>query len=180
MTFIPPHVSPNPDTLYNLFPATHRRPDFEVIPASEVPEPYHGLLVHNHHMTLTVEKYHGGLVDVRVLDRVRNGDSYARKILLSLQSNGKVVQFGLVRVNLAVCSPKVRDEILEEKTPLGRVLIQNNVLRRIEPTAFLRVIPGPRLIQCFKLASAVPTYGRLGFIYCDEQPAVELLEIVAP
>jgi hypothetical protein len=28
--------------------------------------------------------------------------------------------------------------------------------------------------------SSAPTFGRLAIIYCDEKPAVELLEIVAP
>jgi hypothetical protein len=28
--------------------------------------------------------------------------------------------------------------------------------------------------------SSAPTYGRLALIHCDGQPAVELLEIVAP
>ena len=30
----------------------------------------------------------------------------------------------------------------------------------------------------FGLTKPQPLYGRLGFIHCDEQPAVELLEIV--
>ncbi len=63
---------------------------------------------------------------------------------------------------------------------MGRVLINANVLRRIEPTAFLRVTPGPAMIEWFGLDEPRPTYGRFALIHCDEQPAVELLEIVAP
>jgi chorismate-pyruvate lyase len=180
MTYLAPAVSPDPHALFDIFPPASDRPDFEIVPAAALPEPYRGLLDHEHHMTVTVEEFHGGLVDVRVLAEHRDGNSYTRKIVLTLQRDGTVVQFGLVRVNLAVCSPKVRSEILAGRTPLGRVLIQNNVLRRIEPTAFLRVKPDAGLLQCFGLTAAATTYGRLGFIYCDEQPAVELLEIVAP
>jgi chorismate-pyruvate lyase len=129
-------------------------------------------------MTVTVEAHHASLVDVQVLERKRDGDSYARKILLALQSTGRIVQFGLVRIRLNYCEPAVRDAILEEKTPLGRILIEHNVLRRIEPTEFLRVTPGPDMIAWF--GSSAPTYGRLALIHCDGQPAVELLEIVAP
>jgi hypothetical protein len=32
----------------------------------------------------------------------------------------------------------------------------------------------------FGLDSPRPTYGRFALIHCDEQPAVELLEIVVP
>ena len=90
------------------------------------------------------------------------------------------MQFGIARVNLCYCSPAVRAEILAARTPLGRILIQHNVLRRIEPTAFLRVIPGSAMMEWFELERSRPTYGRLAYIHCDGQPAIELLEIVAP
>ena len=131
-------------------------------------------------MTVTVEAHHGSLVNVQVLDRKRNGDSYARKILLNLQSNGKTVQFGLVRIWLNYCDPAVADRIVSEGTPLGRILIEHDVLRRIEPTAYLRVTPGPEMMKWFGLTQPTPTYGRLALIHCDGKPAIELLEIVAP
>jgi chorismate-pyruvate lyase len=131
-------------------------------------------------MTVTVERYHGDLVNVRILERIRQGEYYARKILLQLQGSGKVVQFGIVRVNLSHCSEPVRNEILAGQTPFGRILIRHNVMRRIEPTAFLRVIPGAAMMKWFNLERPLPTYGRLAYIHCNEQPAVELLEIVIP
>lgn len=173
---------PGPDlrALYALFPPADDIPEYEFVPADEVPSPYHDLLVHEHHMTVTVEAHHGDLVNVNVLARTQTGDFYARKILLTLQKTGQVVQFGIVRVNLGHCSELVRREILGEKTPFGRVLIEHNVMRRIEPTAFLRVIPSFTMMQWFGLDRPKPTYGRLAIIHCDEQPAVELLEIVVP
>ena len=83
-------------------------------------------------------------------------------------------------MNLAYCSDDVRRDILAGQTPFGRILIQHNVLRRIEPTAFLRILPGPGPMKWFGLAKPRITYGRLAIIHCDGQPAVELLEIVAP
>ncbi len=44
------------------------------------PEPYKGLLVHAHHMTTTMEKFHHSPVVVEVLDRRLDGDLYSRKI----------------------------------------------------------------------------------------------------
>src|SRR3954447_5407894 len=152
----------------------------EIIPGDEVPPPYHDLLVHEHHMTVTVEAYHGDLVNVRILERWYSGEFYARKILLELQGSGKVVQFGIVRVDLSVCSPAVREEILGGRTPFGRILIKHNVLRRIEPTAYLRLVPGPEMMQFFGLDRPQTVYGRLALIHYNGQPAVELLEVVAP
>ncbi len=173
-------VGPDLDALLALFPPSDDLAAREVVHAAAVPPPYHGLLVHEHHMTVTVENYHGDLVDVIVLERRQDGDSYARKILLALQGTRQVVQYGIMRVNFRYTSDAVRAEIVAGKTPLGRVLIQHDVLRRIEPTAFLRVVPGKALTQWFGLEQPRPTYGRLAYIHCDGQPAVELLEVVAP
>jgi chorismate-pyruvate lyase len=167
-------------TLFQLFPPTAYLRDFDIVAAEHVPTPYHGLLVHEHHMTVTVESHHGSLVDVKVLEKKHEGNSYARKILLTLQSTGQVVMFGLVRIWLQYCSPEVRQEIVSQRTPIGRILINHNVLRRIEPTDFFRLTPGPDMMRWFNLSQPHPTYGRLALIYCDGQPAVELLEIVAP
>jgi chorismate-pyruvate lyase len=177
----PASGGPNLHELLALFP-TSGPPLFqaEVVPGDAVPPPYHGLLVHEYHMTVTVEAYHGDLVSVRVLAKQQQGETYAREILLALRTTGRIVQFGIVRIHLQYCSPAVRAEILEGTTPLGRILIKHEVLRRIEPTAFLRVVPGPDMMTMFGLPEPRPTYGRLAYIHCDEQPAVELLEIVAP
>ena len=172
--------APDLDSLLALFPPHSYLAGYEYIAADAVPEPYHQLLVHDQHMTVTVEAHHGSLVNVRVLEKRRDGDSYSRKILLPLQSDGRIVLFGLVRIWLNYCSPEVSDEIVSERTPLGRVLINHDVMRRIEPTAFLRATPGPEMLKWFGMSAPAPVYGRLAIIHCDDQPAVELLEIVPP
>ncbi|MGL4552964.1 MAG: hypothetical protein ACRC33_17450 [Gemmataceae bacterium] len=149
-----------------------------VVPADDLPEPYRRLLVHEHHMTVTVEAHHGGPVDVRVLRSRRDGDRYSREILLIHRATGKVVQSGIVRIDLGLTSPEVRDAILAGGTPLGRVLIDHDVLREVEPTAYLRVEPSQRSRGWF--GTDAPTYGRLAIILLDGAPAVEVLEVVAP
>jgi chorismate-pyruvate lyase len=179
---IPPPQAAGPEIefLLGLFSSADDFAGYEFVSAAEVPPPYHGLLVHEHHMTVTVEAHHGDRVDVRILDRRHTGDDYARKILLALHTSGRVVQYGIVRIDFRFCAPEVRDEILAGQTPLGRILIEHDVLRRIEPTAFLRMVPGPALMKWFGLRRPLPTYGRLAYIHCNEQPAIELLEVVAP
>ena len=175
-------MSAGPDiaTLFQLFPPTPYLREFDVIATDQMPQPYRNLLVHEHHMTVTVEEHHGSLVDVKVLEKKHEGNSYARKILLAKQTDRRIVQFGLVLIWLSYCSPAVQSEILAEKTPLGRILINHDVLRRIEPTDYLRVKPGPQMLQWFGPTPFEAAYGRLALIYCDGKPAIELLEIVAP
>jgi len=153
---------------------------FEEVLAEAVPEPYRRLLAHHEHMTVTVERHHGSPVDVEVLTAQRSGDYYSRKIVLHRQSDRLPVLFGIPRLNLRLVDDDVRREILSENKPLGRVLIEHNVLREVQLASLYRVTPGPDLSHCFGLAQPQATYGRTAFIYCDGYPAVELLEIVSP
>ena len=151
-----------------------------VIFANDIPEPYRGLLAHTEHMTVTVEDFYGRHVDVRVLEAGRDGDFYHRRIVLTLEGRDQIVQFGAVRIDLTCLSPEVRDAILEQKTPLGRVLIEHNVLRRIEPTAFLKVEPGLSLVRTLLPPAPRTLYGRTGVIFCNDRPAIAVLEVLCP
>lgn len=150
------------------------------IPSSITPEPYKSMLVHEHHMTVAMETYHHSPVDVRVLAQKQSGDVYARKILLLKQGTETVVQFGIVRFNLSYVTDRVRQEIIAGKTPLGRILINHNVLRHIDLGAILEIAAGPGLAHLFGMPTGHVTYGRLATIFCNRQPAVDLLEVSAP
>uniref|UniRef100_A0A7C4LLC9 Uncharacterized protein n=1 Tax=Schlesneria paludicola TaxID=360056 RepID=A0A7C4LLC9_9PLAN len=152
----------------------------EHIPSALTPEPYKAMLVHNEHMTATMERYHGTPVEVRVLAQRRDGDMYARKIVLLKQGTNVPVQFGIVRFDLSYVTPPVREEILRGQTPLGRILIEHNVLRHIDLGAILEITAGPGLAQALDMRIGEKTYGRLATIFCNRRPAVDLLEISAP
>ena len=65
------------NALTSLFP--EEQPlvsNVEYIPASTTPEPYKTMLVHEHHMTVTMENYHGCAVDVRIIDRHLEAEQY--------------------------------------------------------------------------------------------------------
>ncbi|MCA9069355.1 MAG: hypothetical protein KDA84_10550, partial [Planctomycetaceae bacterium] len=84
--------------LTDLFPTSQSLiAKAEHVASGMVPEPYRGLLAHNSHMTVTMEKYHHSPVDVRILDRAHDGDIYTRKIVLLKTGTDDVVQFGIVR-----------------------------------------------------------------------------------
>ena len=171
-----------------MFPQPSGQPLFtavDYIASSTTPEPYHGLLVHNHHMTVTMERHHGGPVDVEVLTERRLGDVYCRQITLRRQDDGeanagRVVQYGLVRFDLGYVIPAVREQILSKEIPLGRVLINHNVLRHIDLNAILRFEVGPSLAGHLECGEGQTTYGRLATIFCDNRPAVDLLEVATP
>jgi hypothetical protein len=168
-------------SLVDLFP--EREPLFlaaEHVPSATIPEPYRSLLVHDQHMTVTMEAHHGCPVDVRILQRRLEGDIYSRKIVLVKSGTPTVVQFGIVRFDLSYITRAVRDEILAGEKPLGRVLIDHNVLRQIDLGAVLRITAGPSLAEYLQMPVGGLTYGRLATIFCNRKPAVDLLEVPAP
>lgn len=177
-----PHpILPDLDTLTGLFYRSRKRlGEFTEVTPDEMPETPRKLLAHNAHMTVTLEEHHRSPVNVRVLDRLVTPQHYARKILLERQSDGRVVQFGIMRVNFEYLSPEVSKEIQSEATPLGRILIQHNVLRRVQLFSLWRVDMGEELQQLFGTNGPGVAYGRTALIDCNEEPAVELVEIVTP
>ena len=167
--------------LVSLFPSD--QPLFarvEMVAPSDVPQPYCQLLVHDEHMTETMEAFYGGPVAVRVLDEHHRGDDYGRRIVLTKRGSDRVVQFGIVRIDLSLLSESVRDRILSRQTPLGRILAQSKTLRHIRLGAVLRVTCGAALADWLQSEPESVTYGRLAIIRCDGRPAVRLLEICAP
>lgn len=153
---------------------------FVQCPSSECPDEYRAVLDHEGHMTVTVERRHQSQVDVEVLDTQFTSSHYMRTILLRRQSDRRVVQYGIVRLALSALQSEVRDEIIAQRIPLGRVLILHNVMRQVQLNALWRVACGPELARLFQVPLGHVTFGRTALIYCDGEPAVELLEIVAP
>ena len=62
--------------------------------------------------------------------------------LLSRQFDGAVVQFGMMRIWLADLPAAAKEEIASKKSPLGRVLIEHNVLREVELITLWQIEPG--------------------------------------
>ena len=149
--------------------------------AAEVPQPYRSLLAHEGHMTTTLERHWQTKVTLEVLATHHEEPLYTRKILLRHGETGAVVQFGVMQFDFRSCPAEVRDEILEQATPLGRILINHGLLRRISTHALLEIEADEEIRRAlgFSATDVGPPrhiWGRLATIYVDEQPAVALLE----
>ncbi|MFM7034417.1 MAG: hypothetical protein ACKOYJ_04375 [Planctomycetia bacterium] len=147
---------------------------------ADVPEPYRTLLDHRSHMTVAMERHHGWPVRLRVV-RVASGDEtgrYAREILLE-GPDGEIVQYGIVKLDLAAVDAAIAAAIRTADVPLGRLLVDSGMLREVHRVSLFEVEPGPelgRLMGC----GGRRTYGRVAEISLSGRPAVELLEIAAP
>jgi hypothetical protein len=167
--------------LLGLFPDSPlAQAKLEAVAPELVPAPYAKLLVHRHHMTVTLESHHGTPVRLEVLDRWRRGDEYARRLVLRGGPQGRVVLLGLVHLHLHFLDAEAQRQVVEESAPLGRILIARDVLRWIQPRRYYRIPLSPELRQRFETPGALETYGRSASIVCHNAPAVELFEVVAP
>jgi chorismate-pyruvate lyase len=151
---------------------------FEPLAVEDLPQTARTLLAHREHMTVALENYHRSPVAVRAVCEWHDDASYARASLLSRQSDAAIIQFGIMRIWLADLPAEARREITDEKQPLGRVLVNHNMLREVEVIALWRITPGPVLRQHLGLSDHSPTYGRSAQILVDERPTVQVLEIV--
>lgn len=150
--------------------------EFESV--SSVPPPYNHLLDHHEHMTVTVESHYGQKVDVHVHRCHTKENWYAREITLVTVDSRRIVQYGIVRLDKTKLEPDVWRRIEDQSVPLGRVLIEHNVLREVQLCGLWRVQAGPSLAGLMHLRVGEILYGRTALIYCDGTPAIELLEIV--
>jgi hypothetical protein len=151
---------------------------FEPISVESLPVESRQLLAHANHMTVALESFHKSLVSVHAIAEWGDEASYARASLLSRQSDGAIVQFGIMRIWLADLPQSAQDEIVSKRAPLGRVLIEHNVLREVELMTLWKIEPGPALRQNLKLTGNIPLYGRSAQILVEDRPTVQLLEIV--
>ena len=149
----------------------------EIVYAKDMPEPYHTLLVHDRHMTVTLEDFWKSPVNVHVIDCHEDGPLYTRKISLS-NDTGRSVEYGAVQIDLSCCSDAVRQQIVSRDTPLGRILVDNDVMTRINCRLYFRLTPTPEIMRTYGLDNNEPLYGRFATVEFDSQPAMILIEVM--
>src|SRR3954464_12491064 len=96
--------TPGP-TLIHPLDDFYARAGLPVPPVAEVealamPEPFRSLLVHQHDMTSTLEKFHGSRIHLRLHGKRQLGNDYFREVILELDGSNKPVEFGAIHIHL--------------------------------------------------------------------------------
>ena len=154
-------------------------PRIEAVEGAAVPEPYQSLLVHAADMTPTLEKFHGDKIHIRVLRRQQRDDFYFREVVLVLDQDERPVEFGAIKMNLALFPSAARKLILEEREPLGHILRDCGVLHASRPKAYLRVESDEFINRALQLTGAHTLYGRRNTHFdTQNRPLAEIVEIL--
>lgn len=106
---------------------------------TEVPQPFHRLLVHDHDMTSELERFHESAIDLRVLQCQRDGDVYLREVTLHSAAAGKPVEYGLIEILLDAFPAELHAPILAGETPLGAILNAAGFAYGSRPQGFFSV-----------------------------------------
>jgi hypothetical protein len=161
--------------------AKRELPALEQVDAADVPEPYRRLLVHNEDMTPTLEKFHGERIYLNVISRQHRGEFYFREVILLTQRKRVPVEFGAIKINLALFPSTARRLILEEQEPLGTVLADFKIPHTSRPKAFLRIEADGFIKGALQLAGKHELYGRRNTLFDPQQRALaEIVEILPP
>lgn len=174
---------PCPASVGDLLSHFYRHPselaEFTKCCSAELPALATRLLDHDRHMTEAVESFHGCPVNVEVIRSLCDDHWYAREILLRRTQDNQVVQYGVVWIDRQAMASDVMHEIEAEDRPLGRILIDFDVLREVSLKDLYAVRLGPALACFFGGRSGDKTWGRTATIICHGEPAICLLEILA-
>ncbi len=158
-----------------------RLPPLEQIEGETMPEPYQGLLVHQKDMTSTLEAFHGRSVHLRVLGQERRGEDYVREVVLQLEGTEQPVEFGAIKNHHGLFPEAAREQILQERWPLGHILRDNAIAYISRPGAFLRIASDPLINSVLGLTGAQLLYGRRNTLLdAAERPLAEIVEILPP
>ncbi len=154
-------------------------PPLTQIDGHEVPEPYRSMLVHLNDMTPTLEHFHKSDIHLEVLGRRRKEHAYFREVILRLDGSNKPVEFGAIKINLALYTPEAREQILAERLPLGHILHECKIPHTSRPSAYLRLAADKLISQVLELTGAEVLYGRRNTLYDPQQRSLaEIVEIL--
>jgi hypothetical protein len=154
-------------------------PPLNQIDGEAMPEPYKSLLVHQNDMTPTLEKFHRRSIHLQVLGRRQKDDAYFREVVLRLDETNQPVEFGAIKINLALFQPEARAEILREHLPLGHVLHEYKIAHASRPLAYLRLASDKFINDVLGMTGAQVLYGRRNTLFDpQDRPLAEIVEIL--
>lgn len=149
------------------------------LPAAEVPEPFHRLLVHDHDMTSALERFHRDSISLKVIRSEQIDRTYLREVTLHAATDGKPVEYGLIAILLGSFPDELRPLILAGDTPLGAILNRSGLAYGSEPQGFFEV-PENRLSSTFpRTSGGANLYGRYNhLVRADGTCLARIIEIL--
>lgn len=155
-------------------------PRARAVAVEEIPPPYRSLLVHDDDMTITLEGHFGGRVVLRPLGVFTRAGSYFRRVLLVHEESGQPVEMGAIRMELEAFDAGLREKVLQNEVPLGRILRDGCFDCRSVPKAFLEIRPNPEIMGLFWMRQPRLLYGRRTEMIREGRRVGDIVEVLPP
>lgn len=156
-------------------------PVVEELAATDLPQPYRHLLVHQRDMTSTLQKHYGARTHLRVLQNQVDNGLYQREVVLLLDGSNQPVEFGAITIEFAVLPAAACQAVLAARWPLGGILSEHRVEFMSHPKAFFRMESDAVINQALGLTGAVTLFGRCNALRdADGNTIADIVEILPP
>lgn len=175
------HTAHAPSSLLQVFYEDRHDspPALHMLKGDDVPQPYRRLLVHSRDMTPTLQDFYGFEPGLSVLARKMHSGQYLREVVLRVQ--GVPVEYGVIRIYLSRFPEHARELITTEQTPLGAILLHEQIAHFGWPQAFFSLQADEHMARIFDLEGPTTLYGRRNVLLDGSRRLLaEVLEILAP
>ena len=154
--------------------------NYEQVDASEMPEPYQSLLVHEGDMTSRLEAYHESEQRVKAIRSSNSGKKYFREVILESIESGKATEYGAIEIQLDSLPEEISQKIIEAKQPLGGILNEARIPYSSSPRGFIRVVPDGPIVEAFSEVESDHLYGRSNQIIGFNQEVIARIVEILP
>lgn len=147
------------------------------VEAEEIGQPCRELLCHDHDMTSTLARFHGGEVVLKVLNEDLGGSRYVREVLLKVA--GLPVEYGVIRIFLERFPELVRKEIESGEKPLGAILNESGLVYQSRPVGYVRIAADEFRPDFFPAIDSKFLFGRYNELLGeDDEVLARIIEIL--
>jgi len=155
-------------------------PRLVLIAAHDLPPTARALLAEPGALTARLEARERQPVALRVLERTHAGDGYRRRVILQRAADATPLALGAIRVDLARLSAQVKEAILAEREPFGRIVALGDDGARITARLF-RVEADAAIAAALRVAPGATLHGRSRIVVAaDGATIAEIAEILRP
>lgn len=153
-------------------------PEVVYISASDVPEPYNHLLVHDGDMTGRLERFYHQAIHLETLNSERKENYLFRRVLLKTEKK-ETVEFGAIRIHLDAFTGEPLARVLGCKQPLGGILTSFKIPFECRLHGFFKISGEEASLNFFQTGGNKVLFGRKNhLVKPDGQPIADVVEIL--
>ena len=153
-------------------------PSYRVLPSSEVPTPYHGLLVHPRDMTSVLRDYYGQDLHLESVQLRHEKKNILRRVTL-VTEDGHQAEFGAIAIDLSLLPIAAHQDVLDCHIPFGKILERYKIDYISQTRGFIEIEPNHLIGEALRMNTSAKLYGRMNVLCSiDNEVMARVVEIL--